>query len=341
MNLRMKIGVSAIAVVAALGAYGSASAAVFATGDIFAAVNAGNVNHYNSAGVFIETLNTGQGGYTTGMAFDGGGNLLVTNFSAGNITKFNNTGAIVPPNPFTSPGAAPESISFDASGNFYVGRAQGTPQKYDANGTLLQTFSTPVNSDWLDLAADQTTLFYNDEGGVIRRWNTATNTALANFANNGLNGGTSSFALRILGNGDVLTAAGTKVLQYNSAGTFLGGYDITGVDGFFALNLDPNGTSFWSGSYDNSTLYKFNIGTFGLNTSIQNIYTGVGQYNLYGVAIAGEITAGGPPPTPGIPEPSTWAMMLLGFGGLGAMLRRRRAQFRPVAGWRLTEMSRL
>jgi hypothetical protein len=27
-----------------------------------------------------------------------------------------------------------------------------------------------------------------------------------------------------------------------------------------------------------------------------------------------------------VPEPSTWAMMLAGFGGLGAMLRRRRAQ---------------
>jgi hypothetical protein len=28
--------------------------------------------------------------------------------------------------------------------------------------------------------------------------------------------------------------------------------------------------------------------------------------------------------TPGVPEPATWAMMLLGFGGLGAMLRSRR-----------------
>lgn len=28
--------------------------------------------------------------------------------------------------------------------------------------------------------------------------------------------------------------------------------------------------------------------------------------------------------TAGVPEPRTWALMLLGFGGLGAMLRRRR-----------------
>ena len=31
-------------------------------------------------------------------------------------------------------------------------------------------------------------------------------------------------------------------------------------------------------------------------------------------------------PTGGIPEPATWAMMLVGFGGLGAVIRRRRAR---------------
>ena len=29
-------------------------------------------------------------------------------------------------------------------------------------------------------------------------------------------------------------------------------------------------------------------------------------------------------PTGAIPEPSTWAMTILGFGGIGAVLRRRR-----------------
>jgi len=31
-----------------------------------------------------------------------------------------------------------------------------------------------------------------------------------------------------------------------------------------------------------------------------------------------------PPPSPPVPEPAAWAMMLMGFAGLGAMLRRRR-----------------
>jgi hypothetical protein len=40
----------------------------------------------------------------------------------------------------------------------------------------------------------------------------------------------------------------------------------------------------------------------------------------------GFVTNGG---TPGIPEPATWAMMILGFGGVGALMRRRRS-FAPA-----------
>jgi hypothetical protein len=41
------------------------------------------------------------------------------------------------------------------------------------------------------------------------------------------------------------------------------------------------------------------------------------------------------PATPAVPEPSTWAMMLLGFGAIGFAARRRRAQavaFHSFAG---------
>ena len=36
-------------------------------------------------------------------------------------------------------------------------------------------------------------------------------------------------------------------------------------------------------------------------------------------------TAGPGPGGPGVPEPATWAMLIMGFGGVGAVMRRRRA----------------
>lgn len=320
----MRKSIALCAFVGALTLSTSAAALPFAAGDIFAAINSGQVAHYNHSGTLLETLNSGQGGFTTGMAFDGAGNLYSTNFSAGSITRYDTNGAVILPNPFITPGSSPESIAFAQDGSFYVGRAGGTPQHYSSTGALLQTYSTPVNSDWLDLAANQSTLFYNDESGLIRRWDLTTDTALPDFANNASNGGSSSFALRILGNGDVLSAAGTLITQYDPLGVFLGSYDVTGVDGFFGLNLDPDGTHFWSGSFNDGTLYEFLIGGFGANASVASINTGVGSGNLFGVALAGEITVGGPP-TDGnaVPEPSTWAMMLFGFGAIGVALRRR------------------
>src|SRR4029078_13071717 len=101
----------ACAALLSVGGMSAASAAPFNTGDVFAAVNNGNVFQYRSSGSFIQTLNTGQGGYTTGMAFDTAQNLNVTNFSAGSITRFKPDGTILPPNPYISPAASPQSLS--------------------------------------------------------------------------------------------------------------------------------------------------------------------------------------------------------------------------------------
>jgi len=38
-----------------------------------------------------------------------------------------------------------------------------------------------------------------------------------------------------------------------------------------------------------------------------------------------------PPNTPGVPEPTTWAMMLLGFGAIGLTIRRRRKSCHVIA----------
>src|SRR5207253_2572452 len=53
---------------------------------------------------------------------------------------------------------------------------------------------------------------------------------------------------------------------------------------------------------------------------------GIGQYNLTfsGNAPNGGAEAGSVTFRLAVPEPSTWAMMLLGFGGIGFAMRRRR-----------------
>ena len=319
----MKLKTLLCAAAAALSVTASPAMAVtFVAGDVFAAVGNSLVRHYSSTGVLIETLNTTvAGSFNTGMAFDTGGNLYVTNFSAGSISKLSNSGAVLSANYITT-GSTPESLVFNAAGDLLVGHA-GPVKRYSSTGTLLQTYTNFTN-DWIDLAADQKTLFHDDEGVVIGRFDISTNSALAPFTNISTNGGgTNAFALRILTNGDVLVAGNNKILQYNSAAVLLGTYDVTGVDGFFALNLDSTNNTFWSGSIDNQNLYRFTIGTFGANVSSQTIAAGG---SLFGVAVFGERTVAVPP----VPEASTWAMMIAGFGIVGAAARRRRAKLALV-----------
>jgi hypothetical protein len=105
-----------------------------------------------------------------------------------------------------------------------------------------------------------------------------------------------------------------NVKRFDSSGTLIQTYDVTGEDTWFSLNLDPDGTSFWSGDYGTGKLYKFDIATGATDNQLQTIDTGVGSDSLYGVTVFGEITAGGGGGGV-IPEPAT--MLLLGSGLIG------------------------
>ena len=99
------------------------------------------------------------------------------------------------------------------------------------------------------------------------------------------------------------TAADTLVTQANNAGTLttvgalgvdLGGrtsFDIAGSDAFV---------------FNNRVLYSANLQTGGLTSLGQT------QDGLFGIAIG--IAA--------VPEPASWAMMIIGFGAVGTALRR-------------------
>ena len=303
-----------------IGSLSNAHAATFATGDIFASVASGNVNWYRADGSFVQTLNIGAGGFTTGMAFDAAGNLYVTGFSVGTVDKFDTSGN--PLGNFAAGLPTPESIVFDNSGNAYVGNVGGSIRKFDSAGNPLATILAGTRVDFMDLMADQTTMLYTQEGGLIKSVNVATNTGLADFASG--YGGSQAFALRVLADGGVLLADLVNVKRFNSAGTLTQSYDISGENSWFALNLNPDGNSFWSGNYSTANLYEFDLAS-GVNTQILN--TGTGGNTLYGVGIFGEQTQGcqdcGGTDNNVIPEPTT--MSLLGLGLLGLAKLRKKA----------------
>jgi len=147
----------------------------------------------------------------------------------------------------------------------------------------------PRGTDWVELSKDQSTIFYTSEGSTIRRFDTATSTQLPDFST-ALN---ESFALRLLppgdGSGGLLVANFADVKRLDASGAVVQSYDAPGEDSWFALNLDPNGTSFWSAGIFSGNLYRFNIASGAIE--VGPISTGT---SVAGLCLKGEPTAGTP-----------------------------------------------
>ena len=268
-----------------------ASAIPFQVGDVFAAVGNGNVQHYDKNGNLLETLNTGLGGFTTGMAFDSNGNLYVTNFDKTNVAKFDDTGTLL--GMFGSGyNGKPESILFDASGNAYVGAVDGDNdvRKFDAGGTPIGQFNVATEdrgSDWIDLAADQCTLFYTSEGSLVKRFDVCANAQLPDFATLDHS---PAYALRLLPGGGALVADSVDIHRLDSSGNIVQTYDAPGQNTWFALNIDPDGTSFWSGDYTTGHFFKFDMAS---GNVLMDVNTGTSLTSstcMCGLTVFGEQT---------------------------------------------------
>jgi streptogramin lyase len=299
----------------------AAKAQTFEKGDVFAGVAGGNIQWWRpSTHTLITTLNSTLGGFTTGMAFDGAGNLYGTNFSAGSITKYDTFGAIIPPNPFVSGMSSPESIAFSSGfASFYVGQAgTGAINQFDtATGALLKSYTGlvigPRGTDWIDLAADNHTIYYTSEGTTIHRYDTATSTQLTDFAT-GLPG-SNAFALRILPDGSVLVADTSTVVKLNPDGSLNTTFTPPGsISSLFSLNLDPDGVSFWTGDSGTGLFYQMLVSDGTLLDTFDTGFAG----NFFGLAVFGERTA------PIIPVPPSVLLFGSGLGLVGlASLKRR------------------
>ena len=123
------------------------------------------------------------------------------------------------------------------------------------------------------------------------------------------------FTVSISGNYNFLNTTGYDSYLGIHAGSF---NPTNGLLNAIAYSDDFNGTL--DGGFSNLALLA-GVSYFAINTGFDN--TDFGAYRLT-IDGPGNIIGGGGG-GPGVPEPATWAMMIFGFAGIGAALRRRRA----------------
>jgi hypothetical protein len=279
----------------------------YAPGEVFVSDATGLVDVFKPDGTLLGALNTTQT-LSTGMAFDQTGNLFVTTFTGlvdtppVGVVEFDINGNFVGPFgnfPTSADGVAfPESILFNQAGDAFVGAATdeyGCPSgsvtafEFDPTGSFLNMFTVTGQcrgTDWVELLPDQQTLLYTSEGTSVLSFNISTNTQNADLAD-GLPGVT-AYAFRVLPNGNLLVADSTVVVELNASGAQIMSYTPNPTAGtLFALNLDPNGTSFWTADAATGTVYSFDIAS---GTQMTSFTTPSGS--AVGLAVFGEKLVG-------------------------------------------------
>lgn len=296
----------------------------FQKGEIFAAVGDGKVKRLRPDGSLIAVYDTGlPGGETAGMAFDEAGNLYLTHFDGDQVYKFSDSGKSV-----AKFGSGydnhPESIAIDENQNVYVGQADGSGDVllFSPEGELLETFDIPTESrgtDWIDLAADQRTLFYTSEGKYIHRYDVKEKRALPHFNKSPLPGSI-AYAFRILPDGGVIVADTEVIVRLDKKGQVKKIYDAPGEDNWFAMNIDPDGRTFWSGNIETGEVYRFDI----RSGKVVSHWNTDPYVSLGGLAVFGEMRVSQPftVTKPRIPSWVRW-LVLIPVVLLGAWLVKR------------------
>lgn len=151
--------------------------------------------------------------------------------------------------------------------------------------------------------------------------------------NENIDSAASGQARVIASNGSALNFLNLVLEEGFGADTFVFNLNAEGSSGTVKLfGVDQLGNVYESGVFALGNGQNFFNLTTGDDQLITRVYfestalSDVRQIRYGGVV---EIDDGGPG-AGGIPEPSSWALMILGFGGAGALLRRRRGQILPA-----------
>jgi hypothetical protein len=164
-----------------------------------------------------------------------------------------------------------------------------------------------------------------DSSGEITWWSPSLNTNVAST-------GTGTIALPYSSNMFPPNSTGGDDSTGFETAVFKGKFDLTGPESV-TFNLQSDDDSF---IYVDGTLIGQNAGVHGVtgtDFSSGTLASGMHSIEVFyadrentGAFLSLSLDTTGVVVTPGVPEPATWAVMLMGFGGLGAAMRSRRKQ---------------
>jgi|GEM_PF-1862297 len=155
----------------------------------------GTINRFNASAVLVDTFVPSNPGRTgpLGLAFDNSGNLYAGFQGSSSITRFDSTGAVLPPNPFGGSfsgfGGTPWAMVFSSSGNMYVtGGDSGRIQQITPGGTMSTIVTMGGGTSPRGLAIDSSNRLYvaDFSGNYVNRYNTSGG-LIDNFIVSGLN----------------------------------------------------------------------------------------------------------------------------------------------------------
>lgn len=179
--------------------------------------------------------------------------------------------------------AFPAGISFDRTGNAYI-VAGARITKLSPSGTPIASFVVPYEPPaivrGLDLASDQCTMFYTAGGKRVFRYDVCNGMPLPDLSSD-VPGDYGPNKLRILPDGGVLVTNERTVLRLSESGEVTQVYDLSGEDGWRAIALDVDHTSFWATSGDEA--FKFDIESGALVASFRSP-----DYAFWSIAVVGE-----------------------------------------------------
>jgi WD40 repeat protein len=272
----------------------AAFAGDFVTGDVLVALTDGSIQVRTANGTLKSTLVGPIQAPAKGMTFDPEGNLLVTYWYSQGWTSGNTVLKFRPDGSYagtygSSYNCNPTGIvtGKGKNGFVYVGQADcgGDIMKIDVQGNVVDVFDVAIENygaRWIDLAPDGCTIYYTSAGKNVYRYDVCGGTQLPNFNAAPLTEtDADGLGLRVMPDGGMIVSATYDIRRLDASGNQVALYDAAGDNGFAAVSLDPDGTSFWSSSYQTSSVYKFDIATGQILMSFNSGVQGAGAKGVF------------------------------------------------------------